>query len=981
MVWQESIRSLPKPNVPPDPERGLVPCPPASTTITRKLKEALEPTTIANDTIIGVREFERSLAKPSNIPSLAGAENLKNIIEGKYSCLSYSPPPLSFSAGYQDGPYPTLKTQLTSDHIKTADVTPSIPELTIFPLPPCPQYPPLPRPSSDTTVDNIHAGLPAIIEKLLQTKSKLHPPLFRFEISEEAAAYNYNIIHNNQFKLNKLLNPSKQSFTNYGSEFKSTKDLEPLFKYHPRWKQLKSRLEHGVHFPLLPLDETIRQQDVKQAYIRGNHKSAIKHESYLSSAMEKEVLKGWNIILPDDKFDKIPDLILNPMGVADHLGISAFGEFIEKLRITHDLSFPGATSQESVNSRIIEDDDMEPCMFGHTLLRVIHYIVNLRSRHPDKKIWIRKEDLKSAYRRMHIDSPSAFASAVRVKLKQTWYILLSMRLPFGGSSCPREFCILSDLLADLINDLLSCKEWDETKIRSNYVTKIPAPVEMDQAIPFARSRELIVSLPIEDHGKSDVFIDDLISVAVDLNNNLKRLSAAPCTVIHAVAHEAESGSHVKRDNMIADDKNDAEGAPEESKICLGWLLDTRKLLVSLPFHKATAWSNQIENMMLQKSVSEKLLASVLGRLENIATIMPMMGHFFNNIRFLQTKADQGKHNVSLTRRAKEDLKLCLKFIHRAQQGVSMNLLTFRSPNIVHIGDASEHGLGSFASHGRAWRFIIPEKLRGRAHINLLEFLTQVVSVWIDIIEQKSSKEDCILCMGDSTSAIGWLRRSNFRAKDENDTEWEVKQTVARKLADLVLDSNTVLYKQWFAGELNVVADSLSRDGYYLDSNTHTTFLNSTVPQQLPHSFHISPVPTDICSFIISTLEQLPVKKHRLIPQKPSELALGNAGMLLSLASGSLPRCFSTTSQDFNKTSSSLPLPKQCESVLSHQNLLNIWLKERSVPPSHMWHRPSGQVIGKTPDWTETVKLASYYKNSSEVTKTKTDKRRNKRHCQ
>ena len=156
----------------------------------------------------------------------------------------------------------------------------------------------------------------------------------------------------------------------------------------------------------------------------------------------------------------------------------------------------------------------------------------------------------------------------------------------------------------------------------------------------------------------------------------------------------------------------------------------------------------------------------------------------------------------------------------------MNLLTFHTPNIVHIGDVSEHGLGAFACHGRAWRFTIPEHLRGRAHINLLEFLTQVVSIWIDIIEGTVSKQDCILCMGDSTSAMGWLRRSNFREKDESDKEWEVKQSVARKLARLVLDSETVLYKQWFAGELNVVADSLSRDCYYLNESTHQTFLLS-----------------------------------------------------------------------------------------------------------------------------------------------------------
>ena len=37
--------------------------------------------------------------------------------------------------------------------------------------------------------------------------------------------------------------------------------------------------------------------------------------------------------------------------------------------------------------------------------------------------------------------------------------------------------------------------------------------------------------------------------------------------------------------MVAEDKCDAEGAPSETEICLGWNLDTRRLLVKLPLHK------------------------------------------------------------------------------------------------------------------------------------------------------------------------------------------------------------------------------------------------------------------------------------------------------------------------------------------------------------------------------------------------------------
>ena len=49
---------------------------------------------------------------------------------------------------------------------------------------------------------------------------------------------------------------------------------------------------------------------------------------------------------------KIPGLKLSPLGVAEHLGINKRGIFVPKARMIHDLSFPGASSGESLNSRI-----------------------------------------------------------------------------------------------------------------------------------------------------------------------------------------------------------------------------------------------------------------------------------------------------------------------------------------------------------------------------------------------------------------------------------------------------------------------------------------------------------------------------------------------------------------------------------------------------------------------------------------------------
>ena len=76
--------------------------------------------------------------------------------------------------------------------------------------------------------------------------------------------------------------------------------------------------------------------------------------------------------------------------------------------------------------------------------------------------------------------------------------------------------------------------------------------------------------------------------------------------------------------------------------------------------------------------------------------------------------------------------------------------------------------------------------------------------------------DCILLSGDSTTTMGWLQKTNFREEDEDDTDWIAKQAVARKLASIILDLESVLYCQWFCRNQNIVADSLSRDTLYLD---------------------------------------------------------------------------------------------------------------------------------------------------------------------
>ena len=102
-------------------------------------------------------------------------------------------------------------------------------------LPPVARGEPLKSPEK-SNVAVAKRALPSISEKvkvLLGKTSNLYPPVFRFDISTEAAETNFKLLKENNFNLEKLLNLT-QSVTTYGSEFKDVDDLHDILHRHPR---------------------------------------------------------------------------------------------------------------------------------------------------------------------------------------------------------------------------------------------------------------------------------------------------------------------------------------------------------------------------------------------------------------------------------------------------------------------------------------------------------------------------------------------------------------------------------------------------------------------------------------------------------------------------------------------------------------------------------------------------------------------------
>jgi len=117
-------------------------------------------------------------------------------------------------------------------------------------------------------------------------------------------------------------------------------------------------------------------------------------------------------------------------------------------------------------------------------------------------------------------------------------------------------------------------------------------------------------------------------------------------------------------------------------------------------------------------------------------------------------------------------------------------------------------------------------------------------------------------MTDSTTAEGWMRKSNFVEPNEHPVQATTCVDAARKYASIFMDADIKGYSQWFEGERNNVADVLSRD-WHLSDDKLTSLLCSHFPKQMPESFQISPLPKEISSWLTSLLQQqqLPVSEQ------------------------------------------------------------------------------------------------------------------------
>jgi hypothetical protein len=240
----------------------------------------------------------------------------------------------------------------TPDHITVADCLPNHLHL---PLRPLEQNPDLLR---------------AIQEILSAPIKPLAKPPFKFQMSKEAAAYNSNIIRENNFNIHKIISSTLTNCTP-GIEFREPELLQLIFHRHELWEFTKTVLLQGadLYFQHEPSDQ--QRIDENNALIAfNNHQKAKLLPDIIHESIKTDVQYGFSVPVEIQTINQIPGAMVCPFGIAQQTTLSPDGSRIAKNRLTHDQTFSVLDNSESVNN-ILDQTAYPELVYGHCMRRIM----------------------------------------------------------------------------------------------------------------------------------------------------------------------------------------------------------------------------------------------------------------------------------------------------------------------------------------------------------------------------------------------------------------------------------------------------------------------------------------------------------------------------------------------------------------------------------------------------------------------------------
>ena len=432
--------------------------------------------------------------------------------------------------------------------------------------------------------DANQSTLMAIINEVLEAETRATSPIpFKFENTQEAAKHNDQLLKKHNYDMAEVLRTYDNTVLHPGTEFRHVEVLRKLLGQHKDWPKLEKIITTGIQYGFrddIHYSESQRTTDIKASIQRGNNKSALDpiHKEFILKNYTKEVERGWMLPIPKTTVQKMKGGGVIPIGIATQHTVNEQGNRIEKHRLTHDCSNV-RDSGWSVNT-MVNEELLEPCIYGHCLWRLLHHVHKLRLEHTQTRIYVNKTDLDAAFRRLHVFHEHAMMCMTIVGV--LGYIL--GRCPFGTNEGPGKFGIASEIVMDLAQEIADDPTWKPDQTKSPHYSIFPeVEKSYNDDTPFGKAMPLLLPIPVREI-YIDGFVDDIMTIVLDSQKReqINRAKGAVPLALHTVFRPTYKDEPVKRDDILSLRKMYGEGALSEVKIVLGWLLDLRKFLIKLP---------------------------------------------------------------------------------------------------------------------------------------------------------------------------------------------------------------------------------------------------------------------------------------------------------------------------------------------------------------------------------------------------------------
>ncbi|MBM3301327.1 MAG: hypothetical protein FJY85_15405, partial [Deltaproteobacteria bacterium] len=429
-------------------------------------------------------------------------------------------------------------------------------------------------------------------------------PLFARGVKVSDLELNHEILDKCDWDMEKFFELHRGTTAGHGSEFRPSSRLGVVVGQHPHFDYLREMLEEGFDYRLTrELSEEDRVAEFEAQLSRGNHQSAVAEQEEVTTMLAGDVTRGFVLPISAQNLRRLKRVHLQPCGIVKQHSLQGDGTRKLKSRLTHDLSFWILFKEAAINARV-DLDNHPPMVYGWCLDRLLHYIVCLRFRNPGVRIYIAKFDYSDAYKRIS-HRPRAAAATVIV-VGGVAYIHL--RMAFGGSPNPAAFSCFSEMLTDLGNEL-GMAEYIPGVDDGQPEDRVDPPkkYDFDEMTPVAKAILPAVVVDTESGSFRDCFIDDVIDCHLGTERNLRRGGKIVPLAVEVMSrpHAGEDVEPIPRKPLLSPAKLEAEGRSAEVQIVLGWRVDTRKLIVSLPDDKFVAWSVDLTQVIQQKKGTRK----------------------------------------------------------------------------------------------------------------------------------------------------------------------------------------------------------------------------------------------------------------------------------------------------------------------------------------------------------------------------------------